>query len=397
MSADDDERGIVALARQRACRQRRASAGRSPASTSCSLDRSSVDRDSNTRAGRPARQQLRPPIISVSGPSDRRIQPWLPPRAGPLPVASARRRPFQASATSPRRDTRPARSSAYQSISAGRTPPISSRKRSGQRYDRAGSVVVRRARDRCAADRRRTRRGRRPPPFQYFTSSSHSCFGGAGEPLGKRRRIGAHPSERPPQVEVLPTMNAERPAAAGRARLGPHVGQHPKRRRVVACVRRERRMADRQRDASEASGAPTRPIGLIAARPADGEEGHRHHERQRVAGRDGLLKEQVEDQVRPKRRGERRGRARRFHQQPDRADDGAARAPPPPAATSPTGARKRVLERRDELARRRRRPEHRDARSDPRRPGTRQRLPVAARPAREQQQRHAPRSRRQSP
>ena len=87
-------------------------------------------------------------------------------------------------------DVHSGRSTRYQSMSFGRTPPSSTGYGNGQRY----APVRRAARDRLrrASDRRRTRPGA-AAAIPVFTASSHSCCGGAGRrPFERRHRI-AHP------------------------------------------------------------------------------------------------------------------------------------------------------------------------------------------------------------
>ena len=219
----------------------------------------------------------------------------------------------------------------------------------------AGSPDDRTGRDRSASDRRRTTPDRVPPPFQYFTTSSHSCFGGAG-----RRRanagipaaahcIGRRMSRFWRRCMASTGGGCVPAAAAALVRMSANI------RNTGAGVDA---YAPSENPATITFNATTPPAIVDADAPGRCRHGtrrqvrHRHNQRQRVACRERLLKQQIEDEVRPERHRKDHERVTRSPQQQRRADgrgrqDGGRQLPRGPRrdearSTAPTRAGARV-------------------------------------------------------
>ena len=196
----------------------------------------------------------------------------------------------------------------YQSISFGRTPPMRTGYGSGHRYRPCALGGGRRAPDRCAADRRRTRpaRGRRrsstsparairawaAPADAARTAASRSPI----HAIGRRRSSSSR--------RCIASTGGRSTAGATRVRMSSSSRNAGASCRAYAAMRRA---ADARVDSGEAADerrAARRRRSSDGT--ADGEIRDRHDQRQRVPGRDGLLKQQVEDEVRPERDDEHR-------------------------------------------------------------------------------------------
>ena len=166
-----------------------------------------VDRDAEVRrrsASRFAAADHQQPPARLGGGSSRRSA-----RCRARGDPARRRPPLPASATIPRRDTSRATSNRVPVHLVRPDAAEEHRIRSAPSEMLRAAPHDRPARDRCAAGRRRTRPAARPPPFQYFTSSSHSCFGGAGRRCAKARHGVADPLNRPAQVELFAPVHRE--------------------------------------------------------------------------------------------------------------------------------------------------------------------------------------------
>ena len=163
----------------------------------------------------------------------------------------------------------------------------------------------------------------RPPPFQYFTASSHSCCGGAGSWRASGGMAPRHPESGRRKSKLLPPIMA----STGR-RLSPTAARlmssSSRNAGAFCCAYAaiDRPPMCAPNIAMAQRRAARRPRPAAATEPAGREIRHRHHQRQRVAGRERLLEEQVEDQVRTERDGQRpRAHARscrHSHDEPER-------------------------------------------------------------------------------
>ena len=172
-------------------------------------------RSSPERCAGAPRPRFRPPTISVDDWAQRRTQPSIGAKPGPRPSSPAIPAVSGVSAQ-PFAQVPVGRRELCQSMTFGRTPPISSGYASGQRYS-VGLADGRTSARSLLSGSATNQTGARPPPFQYFTSSSHSCFGGAAT---RRQPVaGGRPStDRPPQVEVLRAGASPAPACCRPAR-----------------------------------------------------------------------------------------------------------------------------------------------------------------------------------
>ena len=346
-------------------------------------DGAAVDRDANASGCRAAGQR-RPPIISVSGPPCRRIHPSIAAGRRALrrvatatPAVSGRQRPALAEIPGRRIDRVPVhlvRPNAADELAETERPPVRrARRRRGGR-----------ARDRCAAGRRRTRpvRGRRRSSTSRARATRAAAArraarqnAGASAPIHFKGRL---------QIEILTAMHRQhRRLRSPRSRPRMSASMPERRARLRSHTAIERRLADRERDAQRRPATAQAPQRGIAAREPDRRQiRDRHDQRQRVAGRDRLLEQQVEDQVRAERRGQR---------QPRPCGASASSQIAPDAAQTSTAAAERPPSPRVQEARIRARPATAAAcgfvqsivtpeRSAP--PWNATRVPVAARPAR---------------
>ena len=166
--------------------------------------------------------RLRPPTISVDRPGpapNPALAAAASPARGRLPAATPAVSGVSAQ-PSPRYQS--GGSSSCQSISFGRTPPISARNRSGQRYDAVGAPWWTSARSlRSGSATNQT--GARPPLVPVLHELEPLVLGGAGRRAREGRRPIAHPSKRPPQVEVVAAVHRQDrrggPAAPTAARM----------------------------------------------------------------------------------------------------------------------------------------------------------------------------------
>ena len=138
------------------------------------------------------------------------------------------------------------------------------------------------------------------------------------EPLVLRRRRqrpsqsrhrGAHPGDRPPEIERLPAVHRQNRRVPQRSRDGSHVVQQPKGRRLLPRVGRNRRPADVRAEHRDPDRDGHARVPPQAPRPFDRQIRHRHHQRQRVAPGERLLEQQIEEQVRTEAGGEPHPRA----------------------------------------------------------------------------------------
>ena len=269
-------------------------------------------------------------------PRDRRGQV----RSERVPAPSRRR--LRPSPTSRDRASSWAAACVYQSTLPGRAPPTNggSTKSPSIGARRGRGRAHRTARGRSASDRRRTRRARRAWPATAPRSVSHSCPCGAFAAAPGRIGFDHSTARREAGVEA---DRVDAIAAAVRGRR--HVVERAEHRRpVAAVVPRGRHRRQQRDDADRPSAAP----GMRARRQSF-ERRHRgvgdhRQQRQRVARRHGLVKQQVEDRV-----GHERNRSAR-PRPGSSARQCAARRPPPARrprcrATSPT-ARRTVFEQR---------------------------------------------------
>ena len=192
----------------------------------------------------------------------RRSQPSMGCRPGPRPsspatpaVSGVRAHP------SPR--YHPGGAITYQSISFGLAPPTSGgsplrpailpgrlARRSSARSLRSGSAT--------------NQTGRRPPPFQYLTASSHSRLGGEGRRPSSGGPPGAIHCERPAKVERRAAVHRQHRGRRGirRGRRTSHVGEQPEGRRGRRRVAGECRLAsheERRREHDDRRDA--QPVG----------------------------------------------------------------------------------------------------------------------------------------